>query len=353
MASTGEAGRLHRWPGLDGVRGVAVIFVVLHHTYLLPVYSFGSLGVTMFFTLSGFLITSLLLDQRVRIGRIQLGSFYLRRARRLLPALLAFMAAVTLLAVVSGQRYFTALDAFFVLAYVGNWAIIGGHQLGGLHHTWSLAVEEQFYLLWPFLVAALARRASGLLYLTGIAAVVSIAVRMLLWEGGEGYDRVYYGFDTRVDALLIGCLLAMGVRMRRAYPSRRAPAGLAVVALAVVGLLAPAGGPAVVFVLMPTAVALLTAVLISSVTGTEYDGWLASKPLVLIGQRSYALYLWHYLCLSFAWRLPVAGVVQAVVGVVLAWTLTAFSWRFVEQPFLRHRVGQEPEKSLARPAPTG
>jgi peptidoglycan/LPS O-acetylase OafA/YrhL len=176
---------------------------------------------------------------------------------------------------------------------------------------------------------------------------------MLLWEGGEGYDRVYYGFDTRVDALLIGCLLALGIRVRRPYPSRRAAAGLFVFALVVVGLLAPAGGPAVVFVLMPTVVAVLTACLISCVIRAGYGGWLASKPLVLIGQRSYALYLWHYLCLSFAWRLTVPGVIQAAAGVALAWVLTALSWRFVEQPFLRRRLGQEREELLARPAPTG
>ncbi|MBA3282256.1 MAG: acyltransferase, partial [Acidimicrobiia bacterium] len=208
-------------PGLDGLRAVAVAAVVAYHLGELPG---GFLGVDVFFVISGFLITRLLLAEHERTGRIAIGAFWGRRFRRLLPALLVLLVAVALAsrAELPGWRLTEIRnDAFGALAYVANWRfVLSGESYftkgvgpSPLRHTWSLAIEEQFYLLWPLVVAgvlAMARRAARL----SVGAVaLAVGVGSAVWMAvvsGQGHDlsRIYYGTDTRVFALCGGAWLA-------------------------------------------------------------------------------------------------------------------------------------------------
>ena len=316
-----------------------MIAVVTHHTYLLPVFGFGTTGVTMFFTLSGFLITALLIEERDGSGRLDLRGFYMRRACRLLPAL-----AVFVLVMVWRDGSWAALrDAGIVFAYVGNWAIIAGNHLGSFHHTWSLAVEEQFYLLWPLVIVGFARRPRLLAWITGLAISAAIAGRFIVWDGGAGYIRAYYGSDIRSDAILTGCLLALLMRRRPEAGSGRPILCIAGLAGLVALPIAAGNHPGMYAVVLPTLVPGLMAVAIYALVSGPVPGWLTSRALTTIGQRSYALYLWHYLCLALAWRLPLHPILQTIAGLGLAWMITCASWHLVEQPFMR-RWGQRRQR---------
>src|SRR4051812_364234 len=214
--------RLGYVPGLDGLRGIAVIAVLLFHGGVTWATG-GFLGVDMFFVLSGFLITSLLLEERWRTGTIGLSHFWSRRGRRLLPALLALLAAMAAYATwVPMDSPLPSLrrDVLATLAYVSNWHFIldGGSYFARnappspLRHTWSLAIEEQFYLLWPLIFIAVARGRARLAKLgtfIGVGIAASIAAMLLLYHPGTDASRVYYGTDTRVHVILIGCGLAV------------------------------------------------------------------------------------------------------------------------------------------------
>src|SRR6266536_4879494 len=215
-------------PGLDGVRALAVLAVVVYHlgttggAHLLPG---GFLGVDVFFVLSGYLITSLLMVEGWQAGRISIRRFYQRRARRLLPALLALLLAVG----VAGAFWLTdqaaALRGELVaaLTYVTNWWLIaqkasyfgGGSRPSPLTHLWSLAVEEQFYLVWPLVMILLARlRTSRRVVLAVLAVLIAAStVAAALWyDPWADPSRVYYGTDTRALAPLVGAALAFAVR---------------------------------------------------------------------------------------------------------------------------------------------
>src|SRR3954471_21397865 len=214
--------RLGYVPGLDGLRGIAVIAVLLFHGGVTWAKG-GFLGVDVFFVLSGFLITSLLLDERWKTGTVKLSRFWARRARRLLPALLILLAAMAAYATwVPMQSPLGDLrrDVLATLAYVSNWHFIidGGSYFARnappspLRHTWSLAIEEQFYVLWPLLFIAVARgrhRLTKLAVLIGVGIAASIAAMAYLFHPGADSSRVYYGTDTRAHVILIGCGLAV------------------------------------------------------------------------------------------------------------------------------------------------
>src|SRR5690242_13711592 len=203
-------------PALDGLRGLAVTAVVLFHGGVAAL-SGGFLGVDSFFVLSGFLITSLLLAEHDRDGRIRLVAFWGRRARRLLPALLLMIAAVTVagrwLLDPDDQRLLRG-DALAALGYVANWRMIyrGADYFTQtaapsiLQHTWSLGIEEQFYLVWPLLFVVV-RRKMGLL----LAGVAASALAAALLYRPDDVNRAYFGTDTRAQALLMGCALAVAV----------------------------------------------------------------------------------------------------------------------------------------------
>jgi peptidoglycan/LPS O-acetylase OafA/YrhL len=343
--------RLGYVPALDGVRGVAIALVVAFHAYHWPVGGF--LGVHVFFVLSGFLITSLLLDEWTRTGRISLRSFYARRALRLVPALAVFVSLY--LAVQTAREVITpdalALPAAAKGALAGAFYVSNIVQAAGTHfavsvvHLWSLAAEEQFYVLWPVTLVGLlllGARRRGFQAFLGIAIVLLVLHRLRLTLDGADWRRLYLAPDTTFDPLLIGCLTAVWFvsgRLPRPLRSRTF--------LTVLGVIAAVGGAVVALTLGNqdrelylgplTAFAAAVAVLIL-VAVTRPEGPLARvlrvRPLVYLGRISYSLYLWHLIALELAWRGLDA---PTELGILMGLGAAAASYHFVEQPFLRRK----------------
>ena len=350
------AGRKH---ALDGLRTVAVAGVFFFHTATESMPG-GSIGVDVFFTLSGFVITLLIMKERLATGRLHLGIFYAKRLARLWPALLALCAvilAVGFLFPASGWGG----QAGFVLpaaAYVMNLAHFGmfGDSIAGetLGPTWTLAVEEQFYLVWPLLLLVMLRfwKLRTTAFATVALAAAFVLNRFLLVNAGEPLDRIYNGPDTRADELLIGCALALlftavrqGSRLQNALLSvSRWAAPLAGTALvAALFLLKEPDAPGtwfnVFWTLGPTALALLSAVLVGSLV-LQPAGFLSrifSHPWLARPGRdlSYGMYLWHLpvylLLMPLIPALPLRIALTAALTVLLAFT----SFRWVERPLRR------------------
>lgn len=356
VQTTGEPWRLGHRAALDGVRGVAILLVVAAHAVPQWFPSSGAAGVAVFFALSGFLITSLLLEEVDDRFRIRLGRFYARRAARLFPALAVFVLVMLVLQVFVAKNFGSPSDLVPVALYVGNWVPALGGTLGGLDHTWSLAVEEQFYILFPLLLVALVGRVSrrAMLIIVAGGAAVSLALRFGLLAAGATVDRVYRGTDTAACLLLFGCVAAIAVHEWAPRVQRPRLALASLTAAAALGIVGPTIGGEVT---VPVLAALLAVLAIVSVIATEHEGLLAHPVLVLIGQRSYGLYLWHFpLMMIVGEALEIGGgmprYVTALPLLAIAWGLTVLSWRFVEQPAqtwvrarLRHSavgVGGEP-----------
>lgn len=353
-----DAGVLPYLPGLDGLRAIAVIGVLLYHAGW-SVFG-GFLGVETFFALSGFLITALLLAEWNARGQISLRRFWTRRARRLLPALLLLLAGTPVIAALRAPDELARLrvDSLAALGYVMNWYLIGSQQSYFdpslrpplLQHLWSLAIEEQFYLFWPLLFGLGMRflRRRGTLIAIVVAAAASALWMAALYQPGVDPSRVYYGTDTRVSALLLGSAFALLWSPWRGKRTARRGVG---VALDVAGVAALAG-LLVAYVRMfeyhPllyrggfVLVSLLTIVVIAAVTHPAarlLSAVLGSYPLRWIGVRSYSLYLWHW---------PIFMVTRPFVDVTLdGWQLNVvrfgaallladLSYRLVETPIRR------------------
>ncbi|MGO9218407.1 MAG: acyltransferase family protein [Streptosporangiaceae bacterium] len=363
-------------PGLDGLRALAVLAVIAYHEQLGWAPG-GLLGVGVFFTLSGYLITDLLLGHWVRSGGLNLGDFWLRRARRLLPALFVMLAVVTAwVTVVSPSRLASMRGAVAGAAtYSSNWYYIYTHSSyfarfappGPFDHLWSLAVEEQFYLVWPWLLLAgvfflRGRRPSAVrwLALPTLALAAASAVGMLvLYHPGYDPTRIYEGSDTRACGLLIGAALAMVWPSRRtsgtALWRRVALDGAGFAGLAVIGLMIWRVGQYSAFTyqggLVLLSVATAGVVAAAACPGALVGAALGWKPLRWIGVRSYGIYLWHYPVIiltspaNSAEDLPRAGLqVAASVG------LAALSWHFVEEPIRRGALGRAWKQMRSRSA---
>ena len=329
--------RLGHRPQLDGLRGLAVLLVLVGHTGFATVNTAGGIGVTMFFTLSGFLITALLLEERARTGRISLRHFYLRRALRLLPALVLFLASMGVLAQLSDKETVpTAGDFLGALFYVSNYTTAMQEHDNVIVHTWSLAVEEQFYIVWPLLLVAVLSVTRGrlrvLAAIAGAASVLAVLLRHQLWDDGQGFMRIYFGTDTRMDCLLVGCLAAMFMHTRAPGRNRPVLAAAALTGVVVLSL----GNGAVEFLVVPLVVPILTAIAIVAVVQAPMSGWLTSRAMRLVGQRSYGLYLWHFPLFGAAANLALPARWPALaVAALLTAGVVHLSWRCVEEPFLR------------------
>ncbi len=371
-------------PGLDGLRALAVLAVIAFHEQLGWAPG-GLLGVGVFFTISGYLITDLLLGQWSARGRLQLADFWARRARRLLPALFVMLAVVTAWVTLADRARLGSLRGAVAAAatYSSNWYLIIQNQSyfarfappAPLDHLWSLAVEEQFYLAWPWLLLLGllclrtrrgGRRGGGVragrgmpgrwtgglgrLALPTLALAAASGVAMLvLYHPGLDPTRVYEGTDTRALGLLIGAALAMAWPSRRPAPSGRAArvlvdfggaAGLVVIALMIwrTGQYSPfiySGGLIVLSV--ATAAVLAAAACPGACTGRVL-GW---EPLRWLGVRSYGIYLWHYpvIVLTSPGN-STENLARAALQTAATIALAALSWHYVEEPIRHGALGR-------------
>ena len=343
-------------PALDGVRALAVAGVVTYHVGAdwLPG---GFLGVDLFFVLSGFLITGILLGQIDRTGRIGFGEFFTRRARRLLPALYLMLVAVC------AWSFFVAAPdeigdlrgaALAALFYVANWFFILTGQsyfadmLGPspVEHTWSLAIEEQYYLVWPLLLLLLVRKASPRWIVAVIAALIlaSVVLMAVTYDAGDP-SVAYFGTFTRIHELLVGALLAWLAHRGLTLPARGQWTGW----VALVGVLAMMATVSDVSsfyyrggsLLFCAVVAWLLLSLGTGTAGRGPAGLFALKPLVWIGLISYGIYLWHWPLIL--WLTPVRtgldGLALAALRIGLTVTVAAASYYVVERPIRRGTVG--------------
>ncbi|MCS7480439.1 acyltransferase family protein [Umezawaea endophytica] len=297
---------------LDGLRGVAVLGVLLFHADLLPG---GFLGVDLFFTLSGYLITALLLREVERGGFLSLTAFWGRRVRRLLPALVVVLVVVTVVVRAIGPDDLvrtTLADGPWVQANLMNWHLLAENssywdRFGGqrvFEHLWSIAVEEQFYLVWPVVVLFLVRPGGRLeRRVAVVAALLSVAslVLMVLLADAADATRVYTGTDTRAFSVLLGALVATRpVRVALLHAVGRwtgVVVALLVACLALIWVLADGVGSAWLFSGGLFAHSLLAALLIGLIArapGTLVANGLAWRPVRWFGEISYGLYLWHW-----------------------------------------------------------
>ncbi len=334
---------MSRRPALDGLRALAVLAVMAFHTS--PAAHGGFVGVDVFFVISGYLITTLLLREWSLTGQLDLRTFYLKRALRLGPALLFMLLLTTPLV-------FTTLNDMMgmpspvaiasVLLYVANWAnVLVSAGTGPLTHTWSLSIEEQFYLIWPLLLVwALARRGRPPVRLLAAVTVVVVAARWICWETTHG-QWIYYATTSHCDGLLVGCLLAVALSHRPvgapapAWSEPAAWAGLAGIA-ALMATLYIDRGPAFEYGLPLVAgfAALVVHHLVTASSGPLVRV-LSLRPLAAIGMVSYGLYLYHFPVFQLVQHQNYPHLKQHALEISITVVITAFSWFAIEKPALR------------------
>jgi len=322
-------------PWLDGLRAVAVLMVVVQHTVgaAMPV-DLGNYGVALFFALSGYLITSLLLDERQRTGAALLPAFYLRRAGRLVPALVLLVVVMDALFLIAGDRG-PLPGSLTALTYTSNYAeIVDSDFVLGFGPTWSLAVEEHFYLLWPLLLGGMMRRSGAR---NALWATLAVCVAAVLWRGvlavvGAPQDMLSIGSLERADALLYGCAAAIALRLGWRPRAWMLWAGLALVAVANVAF---RGHPLFGAVLGNAATALASAAIVACLDYAS-PAWLrrllSVRVLVSIGIIPYGLYLWHGPPMRLAGQLGAAGPAWRAVAASVAVLAAAASYHYAEVP---------------------
>jgi len=360
--STSASPSAERIPSLDGLRAISIVLVLVSHlagTAGFPIsaatmnpWALGSLGVTVFFVISGFLITGLLLDELRRTEKIRLGRFYFRRTLRIFPPYFALLAALAL-AQAAGWLVLNPGDLFHSATYTSNYHDDRSWYVG---HTWSLSVEEQFYLLWPA-VLLFARTRRALLIAAATILLVPV-IRVAEWElfraAGHG---VGYRFETIADALAAGCVLACARRRLHASPlymrALSSPA-FVLVPLAAIAANLTHDHPLVAMGAALTVINICLALCVDWAV-TFHEGRIGrvinAAPLVFVGWISYSLYLWQQ---PFLNRESSAFIAQFPQNILLTVVAALASYYVVERPSLQVRKWIEQRKRRHSPAlPTG
>ena len=349
--------------GLDGIRAIAVIMVLAYHLKL-ALFKSGFLGVTVFFVLSGYLITGILISEVEEEGTIDLKNFWLRRIRRLVPAVMSMAVVIIFVSAVVNRIIFTKGCKDFLASVLGfnNWWQIFNKvsyfEAAGVPspftHCWSLAIETQFYLIYPLIFLAVYKLAKGrgngrakrgLLFagVTLMLALISVILMIVLFDPQQDASRVYYGTDTRAFSLLFGALLAI------LWEYRMVPRRLSVSVNMVLGSVSFA-----VLLVMTIAIngssnfwyrggqfvgTILTVLVIYTVLGrkTWLSRFLSNPVLKWIGDRSYSIYLWHYPIILLISKGIKASWWITLIEIVLSVVLAELSYRFIETP-IRHGI---------------
>ncbi len=357
-------------PALDGLRAVAVGAVFLFHS---GVVSGGFIGVDVFFVISGFLITGLAVAEVERTDRLSIGGFWARRARRLLPALLVVVAAVLVVSIAEGGAALRRVgrDVASTILYVANWAQIGeGRDYFAtyeapplLEHAWSLAVEEQFYIVWPIVIAGLAWACRGravrfrtIVASVGVAVALASLFTALILRSDDGVPlgRLYYGTDTRAVGLAVGAVAGALIHhdhlvsLQRRSLVREVAGILAAIALIVIAVTIDGSerwlyGPGFLLI------AMLSLVVMYAVMGAGPLGsWLSLRALVVVGTVSYGIYLWHWpvIVVLDSDRTGLSGPALGMLWVVVTAVLATVSWFAIERraPIPTRR---RPQRALA------
>ncbi len=363
-------------PGLDGLRAISVLAVIAFHHYFIGGHEQGFapggfLGVEVFFVVSGYLITSLLLAERRRTGGVSLKNFWMRRARRLLPAVLVLIAVVVLYCLLFLPDSIRTLksDTLAALTYTSNWWQIVSHQSYAaeagrpavLKHLWSLAIEEQFYLFWPPLLLLGLRRLGRSRMLTTMLGVAALSTLLMAIVASGSINAAYYGTETRLSGLLLGSMMAFffAPYRIRGVPGRGVRAVLDLAGLAGLVVLVwsfrhfefptSTGGNMSVFRGGFLLVDLATLFVIAAVVHPRSDlgPLLGCRPLRWVGLRSYSLYLWHYpiFCVTRpGLDIPLHGWPALALRLVLSFAAAELSYRYVETPIRGGAIGRYVER---------
>lgn len=352
----------HRYvSGLDGLRALAVAVVVLYHLNV-PGFVGGLLGVGVFFTLSGYLITTNLMRSWDKRGNLGLKTFWLRRFRRLMPAVILTLIAVLILTAALEKQNLKqhGLEALSSLFYVNNWHMIFQEKsyfdnFGGpspLSHMWSLSVEEQFYLVWPILLLVLLFVLRSRFAVTLATLAIAVGSFVLMWFIADPVmdnTRAYEGTDTRAGGLLVGAALAIWLSSR-AYKGKQTKPDLKFANA--FGLIGVAGIVALVVMLPQESIflyqgglVLLSVASLLAIFSVLHEGTVWSKvfgwgPIRWIGERSYGIYLWHMPVIAFmpqAW-LEEHKLWATLITVAVSVAIAALSWSLVEDPIRKHGV---------------
>ncbi|HDR7566943.1 MULTISPECIES: acyltransferase family protein [Bacillus] len=342
--------------GLDSLRGLAILGVILYHINFNWMPG-GFLGVTVFFVLSGYLITDILAMEWKRNKRIDLKKFWLSRARRLLPAMFVMLVITLAWITIFHSSLLEKMrgDSLAALFYVSNWWYIyhklsyfdNFNQLSPLNHFWSLAVEEQFYVVWPFIISLglyHIKKQSRMILLICLGAVASALAMAILYEPGADPSRIYYGTDTRAFSLLIGAALAL------IWPSNRLANKIIPKARLILDVV---GGTALIIILLMfwktnqydpflynggmVLLSIATALLVANLAhpASRIAQFLRFRPLRWIGIRSYGIYLWHYPILTLTTPKVNAGdfsLIRAILQFILIIMIAQISWKYIEKP---------------------
>jgi peptidoglycan/LPS O-acetylase OafA/YrhL len=369
MDTPAQAGfRLGYRPSLDGLRGISILVLMTYNAHVSFVRG-AYIGVDIFFVLSGFLITSLLVEEWERMGKIGLKQFYVRRALRLLPALFILILVCCAYAALfqpADKAAITYKGAIFTIFYSANWVQAYTLEgIGAFSHAWSLSVEEQFYVLWPLLLVGMLGRGwrrRSVLVLVSLLILAAFTWRAALQHNGAAYLRLYLGLDTRADALLVGCLLGLLVSWNLLPATRRVTRTFRVLAVVSIPFLlfvitqARAGSDYMYYGVF-TLVAIAAAVLIFEALGARSSvavRVLEFPPLVWVGRLSYGLYLWNFpifeaLKEKTLAQLHLPPVVSLPLRFAVVFAVASLSFYLLEKPFLRLKKRFDVETQTAAP----